>query len=140
MRCPYSQVCFGSEHATTLALLPSQNEQARFWEGLSYKCVALLAPNGSITINNNCLHCFFPGSYTARLQTSNLSHTTSAHSSEAPCVGRAPTGRGPVRWAWLPRPCFAVPPQHPLPPSSQTQAMGPAPSALLLLSKGWKWQ
>lgn len=108
--------------------------------GPSYKCVALLAPTGSITINNSCLHCSFSGSSTAWLQTPDLSHITSAHSSEAPCVGRAPAGRGLARWAQLPRPCLAVLPQHPLPTSSQTQAMVPAPSTLLLLSTGWKWQ
>lgn len=110
--------------------------------GPSYKCVALLAPTGSITINNNCLHCSFSGSSTVRLQTPDLSRITSAHSSEAPCVGRAPAGRGLARRARCPG--LASPCPHsilcPLLPKHRQWCQPPAPCCFSAKAgSGNKW-
>jgi len=70
-------------------------------KGPSSKRVTLLVPNGSITrINNNCLHCSFPGSSTAVV--ANIPFVTHqlCAGQQPLCVGSVLHGHCAVREGW----------------------------------------
>lgn len=70
-------------------------------KGPSSKRVTLLVPNGSITrINNNCLHCSFPGSSTAVV--ANIPFVTHelCAGQQPLCVGSVLRGHCAVREGW----------------------------------------